>query len=288
MHFLKGFRSSRGLGAGELDAEFEAFQAAQPLGVEALGHDALHFEKATNPVIRDLYEPQLPSWALDFQALQLHEYQTSPISSSQLREQAPLHLTFPKSRHSQFTRPNSQALLPNDTQQKPKYRGAFGQIHQTNYNLFDQPHDPFSTRPLQNMQLDHQTGELLDDDALQRAFDAAQQIIDESAEHTQQVFPMHAREALIKSVPEKSAHGLDHQHSSKNQVESNGGLENTGEGQPGDHDADELARTAGELLDNVRHDQNPKFQNSSFLSLMRQLRDREVHVEGDKIINVSN
>lgn len=106
------------------------------------------------------------------------------------------------------------------------------------------------------MQLDHPTGELLDDDALQRAFDAAQQSIDESAEYTQQ-------------------------------VGSDGRLENTGEGRPGSHDADELAWTAGELLDNVKHDQNPKFQKSSFLSLMRQLRDREVHVEGDKIINVS-
>lgn len=52
-------------------------------------------------------------------------------------------------------------------------------------------------------------------------------------------------------------------------------------------DVDELARTAGQLLSNVKHDHSQKFQNSSFLSLMRQLRDREVHVEGDKLVNVS-
>ena len=51
--------------------------------------------------------------------------------------------------------------------------------------------------------------------------------------------------------------------------------------------ADELARTAGQLLDNLKHDQSQKFQNSSFLSLMRQIRDREVHVEGDKLVDVS-
>ncbi len=54
------------------------------------------------------------------------------------------------------------------------------------------------------------------------------------------------------------------------------------------HDeADELARTAGQLLENVRGDQSQKFRESNFLSLMRQLRDREVRVEGDKLVDVS-
>ena len=52
-------------------------------------------------------------------------------------------------------------------------------------------------------------------------------------------------------------------------------------------DADELARTAGQLLDNVKGDRSRKFQASSFLSLMRQLRDKEVRVEGDKLVDVS-
>ncbi|KAF5380491.1 hypothetical protein D9615_004572 [Tricholomella constricta] len=49
-------------------------------------------------------------------------------------------------------------------------------------------------------------------------------------------------------------------------------------------DADELARTAGLLLDNVRHEQNPKFQNSQFMGLMRKLRDRDVVVEGNQVV----
>ena len=53
------------------------------------------------------------------------------------------------------------------------------------------------------------------------------------------------------------------------------------------NDADELARTAGQLLDNLKHDKSQKFQNSNFLSLMRQLRDREIRVEGDKLVDVS-
>ncbi|KAF8070620.1 hypothetical protein FPV67DRAFT_1561383 [Lyophyllum atratum] len=49
-------------------------------------------------------------------------------------------------------------------------------------------------------------------------------------------------------------------------------------------DTDELARTAGLLLDNVRHEQNPKFQNSQFMDLMRKLRDRDVIVEGNQVV----
>ena len=52
-------------------------------------------------------------------------------------------------------------------------------------------------------------------------------------------------------------------------------------------DADELARTAGSLLENVKDDVSQKFKQSNFLSLMRQLRDREVRVEGDKLVDVS-
>ena len=47
-------------------------------------------------------------------------------------------------------------------------------------------------------------------------------------------------------------------------------------------DADELARTAGQLLASVQHDTSDKFQNSQFLALMRKIRDGEVRVEGEE------
>jgi peroxin-5 len=50
------------------------------------------------------------------------------------------------------------------------------------------------------------------------------------------------------------------------------------------HTDDELARTAGELIDSVAHESNPKFAQSSFLDLMRKLRDHEVAVEGNKVV----
>ena len=57
---------------------------------------------------------------------------------------------------------------------------------------------------------------------------------------------------------------------------------------PQQEDPDALARTAGQLLDSVRNNQSAKFQNSEFLELMRQLRDREVMVKGDNIVGTND
>jgi hypothetical protein len=50
---------------------------------------------------------------------------------------------------------------------------------------------------------------------------------------------------------------------------------------------EELARTAGHLLESVQHDTSEKFQSSVFLQLMRRLRDKEVTVEGENFVEVS-
>ena len=49
-------------------------------------------------------------------------------------------------------------------------------------------------------------------------------------------------------------------------------------------EADLLARTAGSLVQSVDHERNPKFANSQFLGLMKQLRDRKAIVEGNDIV----
>lgn len=60
------------------------------------------------------------------------------------------------------------------------------------------------------------------------------------------------------------------------------------EEQPQHHDDDEMAATAGKLLERVSDNTSEKFQNSQFLGLMRRLRDREVRVEEDKIVEVNS
>lgn len=52
-------------------------------------------------------------------------------------------------------------------------------------------------------------------------------------------------------------------------------------------DMDELAKTANLLVESLKDTENPKFRDSSFMSLMRQLRDREVVVEGNDLKEVT-
>ena len=52
-------------------------------------------------------------------------------------------------------------------------------------------------------------------------------------------------------------------------------------------DGDELARAAGMLVDAVKEETNPKFKNSAFLSFMRQVRDKEVVVDGNDMVHAS-
>lgn len=53
------------------------------------------------------------------------------------------------------------------------------------------------------------------------------------------------------------------------------------------NDDDALAATAQELLEKVEHNTSDKFRNSQFLGLMRKLRDREMRVEGNDMVEVS-
>ncbi|KAH8814747.1 hypothetical protein DL96DRAFT_1624811 [Flagelloscypha sp. PMI_526] len=53
-------------------------------------------------------------------------------------------------------------------------------------------------------------------------------------------------------------------------------------------EGDDLSRTAALLLQHVSQETNPKFAQSQFLSLMQKLRDREVIVEDNKVIENPN
>ncbi|KAF9653810.1 TPR-like protein [Thelephora ganbajun] len=51
---------------------------------------------------------------------------------------------------------------------------------------------------------------------------------------------------------------------------------------------DALARTAGQLVEALREEQNPKFKNSQFMGLMRSLADRTSVVEGNNFVSASS
>ncbi|RHZ79596.1 hypothetical protein Glove_143g24 [Diversispora epigaea] len=45
-----------------------------------------------------------------------------------------------------------------------------------------------------------------------------------------------------------------------------------------------LAETAGQLIESVASETNPKFKNSTFMNFMKKLRDHEVCIEGNKVV----
>lgn len=143
----------------------------------------------------------------------------------------------------------------------------------------------------QQKQRERQSDVIYDEAAFEKAFDAAGLNIEHSQHHqdqrdTQLDQDLYRMEDASKNLmsPETEA-WLDHSRIGSDRI-----VDGAQERQPQEKeasDADELARTAGQLLENVKGDQSRKFQESNFLSLMRQLRDKEVRVEGDKLVDVS-
>lgn len=136
----------------------------------------------------------------------------------------------------------------------------------------------------QQKQPERQAEAVYDEAAFERAFDAAREEMQQSEESA------HRKETQVDTglhdAKDQERQGwLDHSRIGSDRILD----EAQKRGEEGEEvdDAEELARTAGQLLENVKGERSQKFQESNFLSLMRQLRDKEVRVEGDKLVDVS-
>ncbi len=268
----QGFRTSPGPNAGILDAEFEAFQAGR-LGGGLLDQpfSPVPFQEQHVPMTA---ENALPSWAADFQSMHLSDVRASPVPQSQFRREAPILHTAPGGWHQEFMRQGSPSAVDLPHQQTG-YNSSHRNVWPNSYNAPSQAHMP-SIRAQQKQPEMQNVEDLLNQEEMERAFEAASMEYREVTEAPSSILDV--GKELQEMDPYQERIGSDRiLEESMKRDEDN--IDND--------DADELARTAGQLLDNVRHDQSQKFQQSSFLSLMRQLRDREVQVEGDKLVDVS-
>lgn len=146
---------------------------------------------------------------------------------------------------------------------------------------------PFTSAQSEQSSMLQQQPEAFDDEAFARAFDAASRAeIEVSQELEQQQETENGQNILINESAERLME-------SDSRIEHRLGADlihdpSREEQEPlRQDDPDALARTAALLLDSVSHNQSDKFQNSQFLELMRQLRDKEVTVEGDKIVGTA-
>lgn len=149
---------------------------------------------------------------------------------------------------------------------------------------------PHQENTMSSIAQQKQPGRLIDDTydeaAFERAFENARSELDLQQRDVQLDQDLYRTQEAAKTIlsPEREA-WLDHSRIGSDRISDE--AEEKSSQEKDQEDADELARTAGQLLENVKSDRSKKFQESNFLSLMRQLRDKEVRVEGDKLVDVS-
>ena len=168
-------------------------------------------------------------------------------------------------------------------QQIPTGQNYSGRPYGYTGGLIPQHHNTLSPMA-QQKQPERQAENVYDKAAFDRAFDAAREEMQQSEESAHRE-DTQLDSGLHDNKDQEYQGWLDHRQIGSDRILDEV-QKRREEGEEAD-DAEELARTAGQLLENVKGDQSQKFQESHFLSLMRQLRDKEVRVEGDKLVDVS-
>ncbi|KAF2171238.1 hypothetical protein M409DRAFT_18354 [Zasmidium cellare ATCC 36951] len=291
----QGFRSQHPSN-GALDHEFEAFQA----GVEPQLLD--HVQPFQRPA--GFGAPsQAPSWAADFQRLQIspqpmqqpqhfhpgpstanwtsgfQDYVAQTAPKAQTSSPSPLAFQQRARGYGNFGFQSSlpqQSFAPN-MQSKGKEPVVADQFDEAAFaKAFDQAHEDMlgveeTVQGHENVQED--SLEELVEKIEQAAEQGASQMLNESNDDLDQ----------LEDFNPSRIHGGDVEHDPEQLLHE----EEQAQERPQEDD-DALAATAQELLEKVEHNQSDKFKNSQFLDLMRKLRDREVRVEGDKMVETAN
>jgi hypothetical protein len=305
----QGFRSADPR-AGHLDAEFAAFEAGRV--------DPFQFQQQFQPP--PFHAPQAPAltnWAADFQKLRVSE---QPVPAHQFRAEAPLVRNGLGGWQNEFLKQRQngaspialgkqpERTIPLDTYAwPPRPQGSFEQPMWRDF----QPQSaqlPFQ-EPVHDGPQHYGQGEHMEmsDADFEVAFSEAQQEIQEQHAIPQETLD---RVAEIEAQKYFADHQLLHSDGTYTNDHSNldintdrPGLFDPSERIGSDaidyteqkdrsvdqdtRDADDLARTAGQLLNSVQHDSSDKFRESRFLDLMRRIRDREVEVKGEDFVDTA-
>jgi len=284
-HPTQGFRSVDP-NAGLLDPEFEAFQAGLPPPDFQPFHQHQH---APQHFQQPFPEPsQAPSWAGDFQRMS--------IASPPPMQQQYQHTGPSTSNWAQDFRTNVSQAAPRAQNSSPS---AFAFQQRARYGMggfksnFAQP---AFTPAMQSKGKEPMT-EQFDEAAFERAFDMAKEDMMVDAAPASAVEDLQAESQTTADMSKEShqlhqnevLQSLNDQHQPLDMQDRLLPEEVIREGQREPQQStresdDALAATAQELLEKVENNQTDKFKNSQFLSLMRRLRDREVKVEGDKMV----
>lgn len=288
----QGFRSSPGPNGGLVDREFEAFQAGQL----PLDHG---FQRQQFPVQPGFNQQSQPGpaggWASDFQRLNISgppaQFQQQPFTPQvQQRHDA-------GGWHQDFAR--QQGGMPGQAQMTGQTNSPYRYSPMSGMGMIPQYSGGFGGQQEMSIAQQKQPAEAFDEEAFARAFEEAAQaeMASKEAESHQETIQQDSSQAQHENV-ELGQDVMINESAERLLATEEGllGQERIGADTIQDpktqdpkvaqeeNSPDALARTAGELLESVRHDQSAKFQNSQFLELMRQFRDKEAIVQGDRIV----
>ncbi|GFF25431.1 hypothetical protein IFM58399_01031 [Aspergillus lentulus] len=272
----QGFRS-QSLSDGVLDPEFAAFES------DLAGPSLPNLQHA-GPF--SAHPHQLPvashaenvTWAADFQRLHISG-PSHPTQQHHGPSATPASAMSRQGWHSEFLKQQQQRPAP--TQQHQQYTGGFqpsfshhNPIHGGVMNTFPSVHGP-------EIDQQHAT-ETIDESAFEAAFEQARADMALQETNATEENAELASETIQPdlSTAQEPTQQIKIGSDTIPQIDQNGPLSRV-------NDADELARTAGQLLDSVSHDQSEKFRQSNFLALMRRIRDREVQIEDDEFRETS-
>ncbi|KIX94030.1 uncharacterized protein Z520_10367 [Fonsecaea multimorphosa CBS 102226] len=270
--------------AGSLDADFQAFETSTPHPFQFQQPELFHPQS---------HVPSAPAgWAADFQRLSISQQQ-QPMPAGQFRIEAPLiKSTTLGGWQNEFMRQRSGAGTP-VAQGKQAVRDG---PQLSNASMFQQSMMDYSQPMYQSYSGDFQQQPQMQQQATMMSMEQHVQISDVDFEaafadafaHAQEMDQQRAASRL-SSDPDAMIAETDIQRPVDAETVRIGSdaiayrekADRTADQDT--RDADELARTAGQLLTSVSHDNSEKFQNSQFLQLMRKIRDREVEVQGDEL-----
>lgn len=324
----QGFRSAPSANAGVLDPEFDAFQSGHAVPTPQLHLQHHHAPPPHVAQQQPFGAPQpgaqLPGWAADFQRLNISSPPTA-IQQTSFRPQAsPATASWHQDFLQQQQQPQQMMHTAHAAQPQAYAQNTFGGMAGYGMDGYVGPgfqhHTPFAATGLSNPMSAIAQGNQraqkripqIDEAAFEQAFEQAHADMLEAeaeARGAEAVTPQSSQnvlseeEHMMKQIRERqmSAHPLFGPHDEELEAQANGPLQEEPTQQPEDvqekskteelpprNDDDAMAETAGHLLERVADNTSEKFQKSQFLELMRRLRDKEVRVEGDKVVEVQN
>ncbi|KAG8533322.1 uncharacterized protein KY384_002105 [Bacidia gigantensis] len=269
----ESFRSTPTSAPSFLDAEFEAFQSSNPLEPGFPEPPSVYQSQARDVHYRGISQPD---WASDFQNLQLDGQSQSPIPAAQFRQYAPLQRRSPGAWHQEFLSEPSLSDARNLQDNGSPYYDSRSRAPFQHQALPLQP--PERAARYEGLQKETaNTHDTIEQGAFEKAFEEAHAAATRAEEQPATDISLEPQNQnhVVDDVDSTIPYRIGSDRILDESIDKDMSQGFTDEG-------DDLARTAGQLLENVKGDISQKFQESSFLSLMRQLRDREVKLEGDK------